>query len=122
MSRGIGIYPGGPHSASSGREGQQPPRLMRVEEIEERLAHHSEQFRQRSRRKRLVLGLLFCVVAAGGLGLIVGHSTHTTPEELTEVLEANVKSESEFSELVDRTLMELWKMEELQIARTRGGR
>ncbi len=122
MSTGIGIYPGGPHLASSGKEMQRPPRLMRVNEIEEQLARRSEQIRQRSRRNRLVLAVLLSVSAAGGLGLILGHSTHTTAEELTEALQVKRNPGSGISEEINRVLMELWRMEEVEFANTRRSR
>ena len=122
MSHGIGIYPGGPHGAASGKEMQRPPRLMRVEEIEDGIARRSSRNGRRNRRNRLVLALLLGISAAGGLGLILGHSTHTTAEELMEALEVKRNPESGISQEMNRALLELWKMEDVEFARTRRGR
>ncbi len=101
---------------------QRLPRLRRVEEIEKRIARCSSQHRRRKRRNRLVLALLLGVSAAGGLGLILGHSTHTTAEELMEALEVKPNPGSDISEEINRALLELWRMEEVEFARTRRSR
>ncbi len=119
MSQGIGIYAGGPHGEASGKEMQRLPRLRRVEEIEKRIARRSSQHRRRKRRNRLFLALLLGVSVAGGLGLILGHSTHTTAEELMEALEVKRNSGPAISEEINRALLELWRMEEVEFTRTR---
>ena len=122
MSQGIGIYPGGPHGTASVKKMQRPPRLMRVEEIEKRIARRSIRHGRRKRRNRLVLALLLGVSAAGGLGLILGRSAHTSAEELTEALEVKQKPGSDISEEINRALLELWRMEEVEFTRTRHSR
>ncbi len=122
MSQAIGIYPGGPHGAASVKEMQRPPRLMRVEEIEKRIARRSNRHGRRKRRNRLVLALLLVASAAGGLGLILGHSTHTTAEELTDALRVKRNPGPGSSEEINRVLRELWRMEEVEFARTRRSR
>ena len=122
MSHGIGTYLGGPQGAASVKEMRRPPRLMGVEEIEERIASRASQHGRRNRRKRLVLAFLLGISAAGGLGLILGHSTHTTPEEVAEALEVKRNPDSGISEEINRALLELWRMEEVEFARTRRSR
>ncbi len=122
MSQAIGIYPGGPHRAASVKEMQRPPRLMRVEEIEKRIARRSIRHGRRKRRNRLVLALLLGASAAAGLGLILGYSTHTTAKELTDALRVKRNPGSGISEEINRGLRELWRMEEVEFVRTRRSR
>lgn len=122
MSPRIGMYPGGPHGAASGKEIHGPPHLLRVEEIGERIDRHYNQHRRRKRRNHLVLALALGVSLAGGVGLILGHLAHTTPEELAKEVEAEQNPDAGISKEVNRTLLELWKMEEVEAARARRGR
>jgi dihydrodipicolinate synthase/N-acetylneuraminate lyase len=68
------------------------------------------------------MALVMGISLAGGVGLILGHSAHTTPEELAKEVEAQQNPDAGISREVNRTLLELWKMEEVEAARARSGR
>ena len=95
---------------------------MRVEEIEGQIARRSRRLRQRSRRRRLLWTVLLGVPMGAGVGFTVGYSTRTTPEELMHSMEAESSPESALSEEINRALLELWRMEDLEFARNRQGR
>ncbi|MFV1988639.1 MAG: hypothetical protein ACC682_15300 [Gemmatimonadota bacterium] len=122
MSTRIGMYPGGPRGAAPGTEIHGSPHLMRVEEIEELIGRRSSCHRQRNRRKHLIVALVLGTVLAGSFGLVVGRSAHTTPEELANEVVAKQNPEAGLSKQVNRTLLELWRMEEVEYARSRRGR
>lgn len=53
---------------------------------------------------------------------MLGYSTHTTAEELAEAQEVKRNPESGISEEINRALLELWRMDEVEFARTRRSR
>lgn len=67
------------------------------------------------------VGLLFAMVLAFVLGAALGLQSHATPHELTEANQAARAKDDEISREVNRMLMELWKMEDVEAARN-GGR
>ncbi len=77
--------------------------------------------RTRTRRtRRVALGFVGATIVAGTLGAYVGFSSHTTREELTEAQQAARQRDIDISSEVNRTLLELWKMEDVEALRNKG--
>jgi hypothetical protein len=66
------------------------------------------------------LGLSLSLVVAGGIGWALGLRSHATAQELTEEAMAAKKKDMSISSEVNRTLLELWKMETVQTSRGSG--
>lgn len=68
----------------------------------------------------MVLGVLLSVVVAGGVGLAMGLSSRRSAEEiLAQQRAAERPSDLQISREVNRTLLELWRMEEVEAQRNR---
>lgn len=119
MTPGIGIYPGGPHGTAFASQSQRPAYLPRVEEMEERKDRHFVRRVRRARRNRLAIGLALAVSVAGAFGFAIGKSSHTTAEGLMEAMEVEQDQASWLSDEINRTLLELWKMEDVEFSRSR---
>jgi len=50
-------------------------------------------------------------------GAALGLATHTTPEALTDAMDTERARDAEISREVNRLLLELWKMEDVEAAR-----
>ena len=116
-----GGFPGGPS-----RRTKAPPRIDRkpriepVGELEHRVSRRKLR-RTRSRRgRRITLGLVGATLLAGSAGAYIGYSSHTTAQEVTEAQDAARRRDDEISSEVNRTLMELWKMEDVEALRNMG--
>ena len=116
-----GSWPGGPKREGDPRKRTRPPRLRRVEDIEAGLAARSLRFRHRVRSRRIALGLAFSLAVAGGIGWVLGKGSHRTAEEVSAENATARRRDMDISAEVNRTLLELWKMENVQAARN-GGR
>jgi hypothetical protein len=66
------------------------------------------------------VGLFLIVAAAFALGVGLGRASHTTAEELTADRNVARARDQDISREVNRTLLELWKMEDVEAARNRG--
>jgi hypothetical protein len=121
MSSGIGVYPGGPHGPGPRDDAGRRPRLMRVEEIDALADRRAIQRGRRRRRNRVVIASVVALLIALVAGIALGRQAHRTVEE---IVESQVESSVEraISAEVNRTLLELWKMEDVQYARNRPGR
>jgi hypothetical protein len=118
MSMGIGTYPGGPHGLDSPTERRRRPRLMRLEEISELADRRVVQHKRRRRRLRMAVGAAVAMLGGLGVGWAVGHRAHRTVQEVIES-QRETSVEGEISKEVNRTLLELWKMEDVQYDRNR---
>jgi hypothetical protein len=116
-----GSWPGGPKREGDARKRTRPPRLRRVEDLEAGFAARLLRFRHRARSRRIVIGLVFSLAVAGGIGWVLGKSTHRTVEEVSAEYATARRRDLDISAEVNRTLLELWKMEDVQAARN-GGR
>lgn len=123
MSEFRGRYPGGPSRQEEGEERPAKPRLTGVGEIEERSARAAGLGAERRRVRRVRLGFLVAILLSGAIGLAVGYMSHTSPSELAAEGEAARRGgSSEVSAEVNRVLMELWRMEEIEAGRNEGSR
>ena len=117
-----GGFPGGPRrrGGEGPSRGNHPPRIERVGDMEHRVSRRKLE-RTRSRRsRRIVLGLLAATVVAGSAGAYIGYSSHTTPQEVTAAQDAAMRLDADVSKEVNRTLLELWKMEDVESLRNMG--
>lgn len=114
-----GSFPGGPRRTGEGEPTRPPPRLRTVAEIEQGLSRRSLE-RARGRRGRLRwAGALLVIVLGFAAGAALGLATHTTPQEVTEALDSERQRDAEISREVNRVLLELWRMEDVEALRNR---
>lgn len=116
-----GSFPGGPTRRGPDEAPPPPLRIRRVSEIEARRSERVLGSARRKRRGRVAAGLVLAFGVAFALGLALGVASHTTPEELTAAREADRARDLKISGEVNRVLLELWKMEDLEHARNSGG-
>ena len=116
-----GSWPGGPKRSGPKQERTRPPRLRRVEEIEATLAARTLRRKRGSRKRHLAVGLLVSVVIAGGFGWTLGLRSHTTLEEMNAEHTAQQSRNLDISSEINRVMLELWQMEDVEVARARGG-
>ncbi|MDP2958356.1 MAG: chemotaxis protein CheW [Longimicrobiales bacterium] len=115
-----GSYPGGPRRDGDPGKPARAPRLERAEDIEARFAARSLRHRHRARSRRIAVGFWLSLALAGTLGWFLGKGSHRTVEELNATQAANKRRDVDISAEVNRTLLELWKMEDVEAARNRG--
>ena len=115
-----GSFPGGPSRAAPPVPRTTPPRLRPVAEIEERSAQRSVDRRHRKRARRLGAGFVVALLVAGVAGGAVGLGSHRTQEDLTEAQQVDRTKDIDISKEVNRTLLNLWKMEDVEAVRNRG--
>lgn len=115
-----GSFPGGPRKKVPASERTSAPRLERVEDIEERRAQ-SRVRRERSRRgKRTLYVFLGSVVVSGGVGVYLGSQNATSLDEIRASQQEEVGADdaaaemTEISAEINRVLLELWKMEDVE--------
>ena len=119
MSELRGRYPGGP-SRKGVDDGTAAPRrkvkLDSVEEIEARASAGSQARRQKQRRKRVAMGVIFSISLAGAVGVWIGFQSHRSEEEIAQELRGQVRGGQEFdlNKQADRLINEMWKTEALE--------
>lgn len=113
-------FPGGPrrHTKASPR-GDHPPRIERVGDWEHRVSRSKVKRTRARRTRRIALGLFAAMLLAGSAGAWIGYSSHMTAQEVTEAKDA-ANHRDELSSEVNRTLLELWKMEDVESLRNMG--
>lgn len=114
-----GSWPGGPQRRDDEPRPMRVPHLPRAEQIEAGIASRSLRRRRRSRSLRVVIGLALSLVVSGGIGWALGLRSHSTAAELSEDTAARRRN-ADISREVNRTLLELWKMEDVEALRNRG--
>lgn len=116
-----GSFPGGPGKRDRLPARSTPPRLERVESLENRLAIRADRMRGAARRRRLLVGLSVALAVAGLVGYLLGLQSHTTAADImADQQAAQSVDRSELSTEVNRTLLELWRMEDVEAARNSG--
>lgn len=116
-----GGFPGGPRrQVESLPRGDHPPRIERVGELEHRVSRRKLQRTRARRARRIALGLFGAMLLAGSAGAYIGYSSHMTAQEVTEAQEAANRRDGDISGEVNRTLLELWKMEDVESLRNMG--
>lgn len=114
------LFPGGPSRRPDGHADTRRPRLTSVAEIEARLADRRRATRRRGRRLRIIAGLGVTALVAFGLGMAVGRGARVTREELILAEEARTARGTGVDAEVNRMLMELWRMEDVEAFRNMG--
>jgi len=117
-----GSFPGGPRRSAPVPDRNGPPRLARVEDIESRLARARLKHGRRRRRRRVVAGFGVVLVFAGGIGVFAGMRGNSTRDELTAEQEAEQARNTDISSEVNRALLELWRMEDVEAFRNNNRR
>jgi hypothetical protein len=106
-----GAFPGGPTRTGSGRGTSGHLHLATVEETEHarmgRLAHRA---RARRKTRRAAGGALVCFAALAA-GALLGWATRRSREDLVTEARQDHTMDRFISKEVNRTLLELWKME-----------
>lgn len=90
--------------------------------IEEHAARRYTRRGSRQRRKRLLYGFLSAVVVSGGVGMYMGLQSHTTLEEVRAkeaAAAAGPAGSGELSSVLNKAMMELWKVEDVECQRNR---
>ncbi len=116
-----GSWPGGPRREGPTQEGARAPRIKRVEDIEAAAAARRIRSARKHRQRRAWIGLAFTLVFAGGIGWALGLRSHTSVEEIHATQTAQQEQDATISSQVNRVMLELWRMEEVEAARN-GGR
>lgn len=114
-----GGFPGGPSRPGDG-DGEPTRRVPTVEEIEAGLSRRRLSASRRRRRARMLWGVLAAMGLAGAVGLGLGMLTRPTQENLTAAAENRNQQDNFISKEVNRTLLQLWKMEDIEAARNQG--
>ena len=117
-----GSFPGGPRKQVAAAERTEAPRLSRVEDLVARFTGQHLRRAQDRRRRRLLYGVLASVAISGATGVYLGLRNRTSLEEARAQMAAQQAAETggdtgELSSEVNRAMLELWKMEEVEYMR-----
>ena len=114
-----GSFPGGPSRPAAPPTRSGPPRLKPVADIEEGLARRNVARRHRRRYRRIAGGLGVAMALSAAIGGAVGWKSHRTQAEL--VAERTRETQDlDISKEINRTLLNLWKMEDVEAIRNLG--
>ena len=108
-----GSYPGGPSRQGRGEE-RGEPRLERVDEIEERMSRARGRAARDRRARRIRIGFVLALCVAAGTGLALGLMSDRSTEDIAREREEERMQSRDVSQEVNRVLLELWKMEDLE--------
>lgn len=114
-----GVFPGGPH-----RGGEAPGLARPIRRMEDLTAGAVVVHRRRAaarRRRRWILGSLAVTCLAGFTGYLLGLESSPTAEGIARQGEAQATLDRFISREVNRTLLELWRMEDVERIRAPGG-
>lgn len=117
--RMCGTFPGGPRKSVVAAESTAPARLGQVQQIEERAAQRYVRRGNKRRLRRLFCGFALTVVVSGGVGIYLGLQSYSTLEEVRAELAAEraPTTTGELSSEVNRAMLELWRMEDVEFMR-----
>ncbi|MHB1193625.1 MAG: hypothetical protein ACYC6F_11315 [Longimicrobiales bacterium] len=91
-----------------------------MQDLEAGFAARLLRFRHRARSRRIALGLAFSLAVAGGIGWSLGNGSHRTVQEISAEFATAKRRDLDISAEVNRTLLQLWKMEDVEAARNIG--
>lgn len=114
-----GIFPGGPHRIGDG--GSAARRIRRVADVAEATGRRGRARARWHRRRRAVLGALAVAAAAGAVGVLAGRGLGADPPERAARADSASALDRAISREVNRTLLELWKMEDAERLGLPGG-
>lgn len=107
-----GVFPGGPHRVGEG--GSAPPRIRGVADFTKAADGRRLERARARRRRRVVLGLLAAMLAGGAGGVLAGLAFGPDPQGQARQNEEASSLDRAISREVNRTLLELWKMEDAE--------
>ncbi len=96
------------------------PRLDSVQELEERIAETRLARAHTRRARRFRLCFACATILAGILGYSLGFASRRTSAESPHTNQAMHRRQFDLSKEVNRTLLELWKMEDFESVRDEG--
>lgn len=112
-----GRYPGGPRRPRDGETSRPPTHVPTVAEIEAGIAQRTRAAERQARRRRVWFGFLVSLILAGCIGFGVGRAVREPTAEIALPQGARSGMDKQISKQVNRTLLELWKMEDVEYAR-----
>lgn len=115
-----GSFPGGPTRPGADDAPRRAPRIRRVADIEAGRHRRAAETRARRRRIRLGVGIAAVISVAFGIGIALGMASHTTAADMTAEQQAAYARDRSISSEVNRVLLELWRMEDVEHARNAG--
>lgn len=116
-----GAFPGGPTRTGSGRGLLVGRDLATAEQMEAAVARCAARRASSRRRARGAVGMAAMLGAALLAGGILGWASHTTREDLIAPPSPTSSLDRLISSEVNRTLLELWKMENVEAMGRTGG-
>jgi hypothetical protein len=115
-----GAFPGGPRRGEAARAHPFTKPALAEELAERAVLRRAARARAR-RLRRITLVYLCAAILAAVVGFSLGLASRRTPADLVEEQEAARRSDGDLlSQEVNRTLLELWKMEDFESLRDRG--
>ncbi len=114
-----GQFPGGPRRPQEGGTSRPPTHIPTVDEIEGAIARQTRTEEHRRRRRRVAMGFVSSLIVAGGIGFGVGRAVRKPAPEMALPERSRSGLDKEISTQVNRTLLELWRMEDVEYARGR---
>ncbi len=112
-----GSFPGGPSRTGPSARSDHPPRTHRMDDLERADAERRFRATRAGRRRKRLVGLLVSLLVAGAVGWGLGLGAHQSAEEITESAREQEVQDLDISREVNRTLLELWRMEEIEAQR-----
>ncbi len=112
-----GRYPGGPRRPRDKEASRPPTHVPTVAEIEMGIAKRTRAAESQARHRRVWIGFLVSLILAGSVGFGVGRAVREPTADIALPQGARSGLDKEISTQVNRTLLELWKMEDVEYAR-----
>jgi len=114
-----GSFPGGPTRSDTSPQRDGPLRTQSVRERAEDRAARSIENRRSARSRRVLLGFVLAVVVAGAVGWGLGRQDQPTQTSLQQEAVQQRAADLDISREVNRALLEIWRMEEVEANRNR---
>lgn len=121
VERITGSFPGGPTRKDTTPQRHGPVRAAPLRTREDRHAARTLRRSRAQRRWRVAGGFVVSLLAAGGLGLSLGLLSHDSAAEASGAALGQQSRDLDISQEVNRALLELWRMEEVEGRRSSGG-
>ncbi len=112
-----GKWPGGPSGVGQAKSLGRTPRIESVGDLADRGAERSVNRKRRNRGRRVVGGFAVSFVIAGALGWAIGKGSHSTAVEIVAAEQERISPSFDLSSEINRTLLELWRMEDVEYMR-----
>lgn len=110
-----GVFPGGPRRRRSDEGPSRRPATLAELSVQADRRRLARRERRRARRRRT--GIVLALVGSAAVGFALGHQSHASPDSLRAELESANALDGAVSREVNRVLLELWKMEDVEAKR-----